>query len=343
MALPVLEPDHLAVFVFGPGLGELILARVPPDTWLVVDGCASQGGYAQQVLDHYQATPRLIVLTHPHDDHSKGLTEVIVRATPRDRMEEWPRIGMVLPPGGGGAARGDDLAAGVTQQVIAAVESRWRASPECKWEMFSGDVEPLGEATVRVLSPEATVRKEKLALWSRGKWFDKNVISSALLLEWRGCRVVLGSDLVEVPRDGWTTCLTLDPGLGDHDLFKVPHHGADKALHAEILRPGTRVPEPLRVIAPFSIKSLPRFTKGKGVERIHQQAGTTYLTGLPRAHASQSGAVEERSLAELARHRGLVFHPTTRGFPDCFVMVSFAPGGGPPAVLQGPGSIRVLR
>jgi hypothetical protein len=203
VALPVLDPDHLTVFVFGPGLGELILVRVPPDVWMVVDGCASGDGYAQRVLDRYQARPQLVVLTHPHEDHSKGLADVIVRATPRDRKNEWPRIGMVLPPGGGGTGRSDEYIAGITEQVISAVEARWREFPACKWEMLVGDVERLGEATVRVLSPEAAVRATQLALWSNGERFDHNVISSALLLEWKGRRVVLGSDLVEVPRNGW--------------------------------------------------------------------------------------------------------------------------------------------
>lgn len=39
MPLPELPPDQLAIFVFGPGYGELILVRVPPDVWMVVDGC----------------------------------------------------------------------------------------------------------------------------------------------------------------------------------------------------------------------------------------------------------------------------------------------------------------
>lgn len=83
MPLPVLDPDHLSVLVFGPGLGELIIVRVPPGAWMVVDGCeAGDVRYAQRVLSHYDAHPAIITLTHPHDDHSMGLLEVIDRATP---------------------------------------------------------------------------------------------------------------------------------------------------------------------------------------------------------------------------------------------------------------------
>ncbi len=84
MPLPELRPDELAVFVFGPGYGELILVRVPPDVWMVVDGCGKgETTYATAALKHYGGSPRIIALTHPHDDHSRGIDEVIDSATPR--------------------------------------------------------------------------------------------------------------------------------------------------------------------------------------------------------------------------------------------------------------------
>ena len=79
-------------------------------------------------------------------------------------------------------------------------------------------------------------REQQLDLWRTRQPFDRNVISTALLLTWRGRRILLGSDLVESPGYGWSNTLVLEPELADHDLFKVPHHGSDQALHDEKLK-----------------------------------------------------------------------------------------------------------
>jgi beta-lactamase superfamily II metal-dependent hydrolase len=338
--LPPLADDRLSVLVFGPGIGELILVRVPPGSWMVLDGCGvGETDYAVAVLEHYQAKPNIIVLTHPHKDHSRGVSAVIEAATPPDRKETWPRIGMVLPPGDNISARSDGFFAGETGHAIAAIEQRWNDAPACRWDVNAGDVERLGDATLRVLSPREEVRAEQMQRWPR---IEHNVLSTALLLEWRGRRVVLGSDLVETPRHGWTHGLVIEPDLGDHDLLKVPHHGSDRALHDDVVRPGTRVPAPHRVITPYSIQRLPRFKPGVGGHRVASLPGSTYLSGLPRRHEEQSGREEERTLAELGAHDGIQFDPKTGGFPDCYVLVSFPPDGEAPIVERGPGSLRIV-
>ncbi|MDC0743285.1 hypothetical protein [Polyangium mundeleinium] len=343
MPLPDLTPDHLVVLAFGPGIGELILVRVPPDAWMVVDGCgAGEACYAVEALTHYGARPRIVLLTHPHEDHSLGVAKVIDIWTPRDRKETWPRIGMVLPPGDDVAARSADFMGGATLQAIAAVESRWKESPACRWEVNVGDLELLGNAALRVLSPRADVRAEKIEQWRMGRTFNKNVISTALLLSWHKRRILLGSDLVEEPGNGWSHSLVLDPDLGDHDLLKVPHHGSDAALHDDVLRPRIRVPDPLRIFAPFSRKRLPKFSPGVGANRVVSHGGTSYLTGLPRRHEEQSGRIEARTLTELQAHGAIKFNPVTSFFPDCYVLVSIPPDGGPPLIEQGPGSIHVV-
>ena len=34
-----LDEGRLYIFVFGPGYGESVAVRVPPDEWLVIDSC----------------------------------------------------------------------------------------------------------------------------------------------------------------------------------------------------------------------------------------------------------------------------------------------------------------
>lgn len=56
--------------------------------------------------------------------------------------------------------------------------------------MNIGDLEPLREATLRVLSPRTDLRAEALRRWRMGQWFNRNSLATALLLAWprRGVR-----------------------------------------------------------------------------------------------------------------------------------------------------------
>jgi glyoxylase-like metal-dependent hydrolase (beta-lactamase superfamily II) len=78
VALPALAVDELHILVFGPGTGELVAVRAPPDDWLIVDGCGvGRTKYGPALLAHYGASPRLIALTHPHRDHAVGVADVV--------------------------------------------------------------------------------------------------------------------------------------------------------------------------------------------------------------------------------------------------------------------------
>lgn len=69
--------DTLFIACFGPGFGESIVIRVPPDNWIVVDGCQENKlSPAVELLDEAEANSRLVLLSHPHLDHVHGLDKV---------------------------------------------------------------------------------------------------------------------------------------------------------------------------------------------------------------------------------------------------------------------------
>jgi len=58
-----LEADRLYLFVFGPGFGESILIRVPPNLWIVIDSCyIADKAAALQVLPRYGGECSCLVL-----------------------------------------------------------------------------------------------------------------------------------------------------------------------------------------------------------------------------------------------------------------------------------------
>src|SRR4051794_23800400 len=76
--------DELVLIVMGPGLGESVLVRWPPDDWLVVDSFRrmtrdTERHPALAVLELFEASPSAVALTHPHQDHSSGFASLVAR------------------------------------------------------------------------------------------------------------------------------------------------------------------------------------------------------------------------------------------------------------------------
>lgn len=345
--LPALAPDRLQVLVFGPGTGELVVVRAPPNDWMVVDGCrVGTTSYALRTLQHYSALAdvRLVALSHPHLDHAGGFAEVVEAVTPASSAT-WPLLGMLWPAPLAGRASRDAATAfskARVEQALATIRSRWRERPSCRWRMDRGDVRPLGSAQVRVLSPTVEARDRAFAAWGDGRRHDDNQVATALDVQWEGRRIVLGADLVERPGRGWSSVLTLDSAVEKHVGLKVPHHGSDAAQHPALL--GRRTgPQRLFVVTPFASQGLPRFGAGQGVGKLLTATTAVHLTALPRDHEGQAGKpLRVRRSALARRGKDWAIDPPTAGFPDCWVMVEVARTGAP-RIVHGRGSVVVTR
>ena len=157
MALPALAADALHVFVFGPGTGELVAVRAPPNDWLIVDGCGvGRTKYGPALLGYYGATPRFVALTHPHRDHAVGIADVVDEFT-QGPPGAWPQIGLLWPTPRDRVTMRDLQAyfrGGVVEDALSAIRDRWRRHPACRWNLDVGTSTQLGSATITVLSPE---------------------------------------------------------------------------------------------------------------------------------------------------------------------------------------------
>lgn len=314
------------------------------DEWLIVDGCTSESLiYPEALLDHYGASPSAIVLSHPHRDHARGLARLVERFTSPDR-EAWPKLAMVPAPDTAGAGDDWDLTAayqgGVAEHVIATIWERWRSRPSCRWDLEVGSSRRLGDATVQVLSPIASERDAAREAWLARRRHDYNRAASALLVTWRGRRVLLGSDLVESPGQGWTNVTAHERTPQAHDVYKIAHHGAIRAIGPQAGPP----PRPrLRtwLATPFASKGLPKARPGEGLERLLASEDHVELTGLPLPHHQQGETPREAPRHELDGLMSAAVERTgAASFPDCFVAVVVR-AQGPVEVVRGSGAVRV--
>ena len=76
--------DEIEVSLFGPGYGESVVLHVGRDEWVIIDSC-THSSHGNPVPLHYlqslgvDATQRvvLVVASHWHDDHIRGLSTIV--------------------------------------------------------------------------------------------------------------------------------------------------------------------------------------------------------------------------------------------------------------------------
>ena len=255
---------------------------------------------------------------------------------------DWPGIGVLSPSPRGPSPLGAIAPhfGSMVEDTLAPIDDLWERAPGCRWDLRAGTSRALGDAEVKVLSPSTRAATDAYDAWRGGRDWNPNRVATAFELRWNGHRILLGSDLDEDDGHGWSDVAAARRTEAPHAVTKVPHHGSVRAVHPVWIDP--RGGEPRFIVTPFARENLPRFDDGDGVHQMLGYAEEVYLTGLPRAHASQAASQplhERRSVLHALDKEPI--DPTTPGWPDCFVIASVTPSGAT-TLTHGPGSVVVV-
>ncbi len=344
MALPEkneIRTDLVYLFVVGPGTGETVMLRIPPDRWMIIDSFKygrPNRPAAETIVSRYGGNVAILALTHPHQDHYPGFVDLI------DRYRD-AALGCVHPRDNG-PTRGLPLDAMTAlkegaKPTYTRIWDEWKANATRRWDTFRGEYRLIGEARVTSLHP---VRPLLRAQWSG----DPNAISSAMLVEWHQLRVLLGAD---VPNTEWPGIASTFAGLIDHAAMKVPHHGSREAIHAAF---GDGNPERFWVITSFRKKGLPRAEdqttkrEPEGLNRALSFVSELRLTSLPFRHECENEdpcVTTRREIRDQSRPRRLQIldgkFMETPAALDRQVVVGFDRAGSIVNEWYGRGSLRV--
>lgn len=292
MGLPSAEQlsDHvLSVVVFGPGFGESIAIRAATDdaaVWAVVDSARRERrgtsvNPAADLLAAHDAQPALVLLTHPHADHTGGMTAVIEIAAPGATIGCIEQV-LETPSPYAPSEDPDDLSAisrSQTKLAHYAIRSAWSAGHP-KWSLLHDSTRELAGWTWTVLHPTDAEVDDAIARFQAEQDVNLNDLSASLLIERDDIALVLGADCEQA---AWTA---VAGRMHPNDLLhtrpiKVPHHGSREAIQPVLIDRHTRDPERALVVTPFPRSgALPRFEEGQGVEWL-LDAGAVELTALP--------------------------------------------------------------
>ena len=284
--------DELEITLFGPGYGESIALHTGNGAWVLVDSCIDPAGEPRslQYLNDLGVDPardvRLIVTTHWHDDHIRGMAKLVSTcgnaafccAIVLSKQEFLKIVGTWGPDRMPGASSGvrelrrvfEQHKAAAKKPTFAIADRRiyvqdaceiWSLSPNDKeFVSFLGEVGSLipGQGQPKGRIPSITPNRVAVVLWIR--------IGDAVLL--------LGSDM---EKPGWAGILSSTARPPDRaSVFKIPHHGSANADEPGVWRDMLET-DPWAVLAPWRRggRTLPR---SSDVQRISSRTPNAYVT-----------------------------------------------------------------
>ena len=252
--------------LLGPGYGESIVLHVGGGVWVLVDSCLDTDGtpralrYLEGIgLDPARAVA-LIVATHWHDDHIRGMAR-LVEACDRAafscagalcREEFLAAVHALesrhLSVNGSGVREIYRvltlLAERASKPKFALANRRILCRGGCEvWSLSPSDAAFQGFlAAIGRLLPRAGQTKNRIP------GLSPNEAAVALWVETGDTAVLLGSDL---EKRGWIEILESEARPdGRASVFKVPHHGSKGAHEPEVWR-RMLDPDPVAVLTPW--------------------------------------------------------------------------------------------
>lgn len=320
MTFPTDAPaaDSIEVSLFGPGVGECVVVHVGDGSWLVVDSCVEDSGRAVALgylasLGIAPTSIRRVIATHWHDDHIRGLTEVVEAATAAGfvcsgalRREEFLSLIAASPA----VRRTTRLASGVDEMTNilqrlqqSARHPTWASSNQILWRNGAAQLTSLSPSSATLsrsmLGFAAMAPKLKAALKAVPN-VSPNETSVVLHLQCGKAVVLLGADLeVTAAQDaGWHAIVSSsERPQARASTYKVAHHGSKTADLAEIWKVLVDA-QPASMVSPFTRSHLPT---NEDVERLKGVSGRLLQTGRSEVQAVRRDRAVDRTVAQMAK------------------------------------------
>lgn len=308
--------SELEISLFGPGFGECVVVHIGGGDWLIVDSCLDPDKnpaglkYLTDLGVTVEKNVRLVVSTHWHDDHIRGLSRVFAAAESAKlvvstaiQKEKFMALVDAVHNNAIAGTTGVDEWVGILTTLSARKQAGWPKSGApllvagskllfkrsanlskgivpCEVLSLSPSDESFiaAQAQFAGIFPKSSSAKRRLVAPS------PNHTSVVIWIQCGEVRILLGADLEETGAKGtgWTAIVesTARPE-GKANIFKIPHHGSENGHHENVWKTMV-VDGSAAMLTPFYCgkTSLP---KTSDVTRIKKHAGSCLITNLPAA------------------------------------------------------------
>jgi hypothetical protein len=306
--------EEIEMSIFGPGYGEAIALHIGDGKWILVDSCVEPDSESPASLKYLhdldvdvENAVRLIVATHWHDDHIRGIGAVFrecksatISVSNALHSEQFTKFVALYDEPTTREKSGIYEFIQILQIVDARKSHHVRiASPRLALadRLIFKDTVRLNSETVEAkvfsLSPsDASVLKaysafselqKKLVRRKRIVSILPNHTSVVLWIEVGHHKVLLGSDLETTtdPKTGWSVIVDESTVVsGRASAFKIPHHGSKNAHYGEVWFQLLST-EPCAVLAPFR-RGGTTLPTSEDIIRICRLTSQAYATAPPR-------------------------------------------------------------
>jgi beta-lactamase superfamily II metal-dependent hydrolase len=328
------------VSIIGPGRGECIIVHLGNNEWFLVDSCIAARETQSVVFEYLDSFKnnaidgiRWILATHWHDDHIRGLAELLARVPKAEffcssalNSDEFFMLTQTanasLQSGSGVEEFGRIL--GLIESAAPNKREKRTTSPKWVIENRVLALRPAAgrpfAAKVTALSPsDGTV---KLAMSEIAKLIPKpgspqsritrrsaNHSSVVLWVEVGPLRFLLGADLERTAAagQGWTAVLQCHQGLHDAEragLIKIPHHGSENGDEPEVWNQMLHA-NPIAVITPYNTGRV-KLPQETDLDRLSKRTDVLYCTAEGAGKEPPRDAAVSRAMRQQLTSRRVI-------------------------------------
>jgi len=325
------QADQLEVTLIGPGYGECAVVHIGNGEWIVMDSCVNVHTGRAMALEYFEtlgvplSSVRMVLLSHWHDDHIRGITEILERcsaatiacpaAIGENQVREFIRAQALLRSQRT-TSGADEIAAALsvikarakTNQVqFAQGTARLLMVPrDTPWNCEVWSLSPSAAEYARFISSLGRLMPKSGGTMQRLPAPQPNDLAVAAWLRVHNpggseINLLFGSDLEEDgnPATGWSAVVSSSTRpTGMASVFKVAHHGSITGHHDGVWSTMLRV-APWAILTPFQTgQMLP--TKSD-LRRIYGMAPQSYVSSDPtvRQRPSKVSSVVDKTLKSM--------------------------------------------
>jgi len=322
------KPDQIEISLFGPGYGEAAAVHLGNNQWILIDSCIDKNStepaallYLRKIHAVPEQSVKLIITTHWHDDHIRGLSQCLNACAEAKfccpmafGKKEFIHMVQVyetdnLIRAGSGVneiaevfrimrSRSSSVVKACDNKVLLRVPAPegnrdetcivWSLSPSDKQiDYFLNSI-----ADLMPSFPQTKLRQTK----RRATPIAPNHASVVTLIEFGEQSMLLGADQEETtdPDTGWSVIVASRNRPNKKAcIFKVPHHGSSTAHNRDVWSK-MLVNQPFAILTPFNHgkKQLPGVDDVKRIASLTAKGYSTSRFSQVHSHIKRDRAVQ---------------------------------------------------